>query len=58
MFLQEDDAGVVRVRPHADLFAELHHQDWPKIVTLAGSPPNAAMFRCTHWSDAMASISP
>ncbi len=22
----------------------------PKIVTLCGSPPNAAMFLCTHWS--------
>ena len=22
--------------------------DWPATVTLAGSPPNAAMFSCTH----------
>ena len=30
--------------------------DWPKIVTLFGSPPNAAMLACTHRSAAMVSI--
>ena len=32
--------------------------DWPKIVTRAGSPPNAAMLRCTHSSAATWSRSP
>jgi hypothetical protein len=32
--------------------------DSPKIVTLFGSPPNAAMFLWTQRSVAMASISP
>ena len=27
--------------------------DSPKIVTCFGSPPNAAMLRCTHWSAAI-----
>jgi hypothetical protein len=31
--------------------------DWPKIVTLFGSPPNAAMFCCTHLSAAIESDS-
>ena len=31
--------------------------DSPKIVTLFGSPPNAAMFAFTHFSAAMASAS-
>ena len=32
--------------------------DWPTIVTLAGSPPNAAMLRCTHCRPATRSMSP
>ena len=32
--------------------------DWPKIVTLPGSPPNAAAFRCTQRSAACWSMMP
>jgi hypothetical protein len=33
-------------------------EDTPKIVTFAGSPPNAAMFLCTHRSAAIWSSMP
>jgi hypothetical protein len=38
-------AGTPSKVPHAPPPA-----DWPAIVTFAGSPPNAAMFSCTHSS--------
>ena len=37
---------------------EAEPADSPKIVTLSGSPPKAAMLRFTHWSAAIWSMSP
>lgn len=48
-----DDAGEIKFA-----LVSIAPADWPPSVTFAGSPPNAAMFRCTHRNAACESRMP